>query len=448
MATFVTLKEIRKCWNHPELNGMDKAQFCAAILPDSFDCTCSAQPELYTHLCMPPRTMSKFLNGNQHDKDSNYFAHSGLTRSLMDQIRYDRAIIYQDEKRKCYTRKSMLEKLERWVNQTIPKMDGSHALFTKLRLVNMKELSSSDQGYFKPLVDCIDTLRKMNTSRSLAYALFLIILTAIFRQSMASLPELYSPQVIEDMSTTASSELGTEFTDPGYMGDYSIYVYRTATNRMFEDGVLSLKSDPNGGCKAKLSIIATDDSPDSGYPPLRYLYEGKAMYSDRDKMVYIPMKDQFNSIGVLVFHYERFITGPMYYRTALFLSSAARTKYPQVRRAAICARNLEPREIAYVQGVLKAGGQQIVLTDRQLEDFCSVFRDYPWMEEFKQVFLPFIRSHVCYCLDEGEILANSMSRLDELDRMRMMLALKSMMSWKSYNRLDTSEPSDLHKIMK
>jgi hypothetical protein len=172
------------------------------------------------------------------------------------------------------------------------------------------------------------------------------------------------------------------------------------------------------------------------------------MYNDRDKMIYIPMKDQFNSLGVLVFHYEKFITGPMYYRTGLFLSSAARTKLPQVRRAAICARNLESREIAYVQGVLKSGGQQVVLTDRQLEDFCNLFRDYPWMEEFRRVFLPFIKSHVCYCLDEGEILANSTSRLDELDRLKMMLALKSMMNWKSFNRVDTSEPADLHKIMR
>jgi hypothetical protein len=64
------------------------------------------------------------------------------------------------------------------------------------------------------------------------------------------------------------------------------------------------------------------------------------------------------------------------------------------------------------------------------------------------VFLPFIRSHVCYCLDEAELLANSTSRLDELDRMKMMLALKSMMNWKSFNRVDTSEPADLHKIMR
>jgi hypothetical protein len=89
-----------------------------------------------------------------------------------------------------------------------------------------------------------------------------------------------------------------------------------------------------------------------------------------------------------------------------------------------------------------------VVTEQQLEDFCSMFRNYPWMEEFKRVFLPFIRSHACYCLDEGEILANSTSRLDELDRLRMMLALKSVMSWKNYNRVDTADPSDLHKLMR
>lgn len=448
MATFATLNEIRRCWNNPELKNMDKQQFCAAILPDSFDHTCSAQPELYDLLRMPERTMSKFLNGNRHDKDSDYFAHSGLTKAIMDQIRYDRQILYQDPTRECRTRKSMISKLEKWINQTLPKMDANHPLFTKLRLVDLDAVEDATRGYLRQLVACVETLCRMNTSRSLAYALFLMILTAICRQYIASLPELYSQRILQELDTSDSMELGTNFTDPGYMGDFHIYTYRSLSDRLFRKGSLSLRLDQDGQCTAELQLLAVDESHDDPRPPTNYTYKGKALYNDRDKMVYIPMKDQYNSLGVVVFLYEQFLTGPLYYRTALFLSNASRTKCPQVRRMALCARKLEDREIPYVKGVLKTGRQQIVVTEQQLEDFCSMFRNYPWMEEFKRVFLPFIRSHACYCLDEGEILANSTSRLDELDRLRMMLALKSVMSWKNYNRVDTADPSDLHKLMR
>ena len=448
MAKFVTLNEIRRCWNNPELNNMDKQHFCAAILPDSFDSAISAQPNLYMYLSMPDRTMSKFLNGNCHDKDSKYFANANMTKELMDQIRYDRPVLYKDSTRKCSTRKSMIDKLENLINQTRPKVDADHPLFTQLCIVDLDALEPTERSYFKELLECVDTLRHMNTNKSLAYALFLIILTAIFGTYMASLPDLYSPQAVKELHHPYTEGMGTDFTDPAYMGDFHVYLCHTASDRLFQNGMLTLRNEKDSETTAQLQILAVDEFIDDQRPPVKYVFKGKALYSDRDKMVYIPMKDQHNSFGILVFHYEQFLTGPLYYRTALFLSSAARTKYPQVRKVAICARKLEDREIPYIKGVLKATGRQIVLTDRQLEAFCRTFQNYPWMEEFKQVFLPFIKTHACYCFDEGEILANSMSSLDELDRLRMMLALKSMMSWQKYNNLDTADQSDLHKLMR
>ena len=71
--------------------------------------------------------------------------------------------------------------------------------------------------------------------------------------------------------------------------------------------------------------------------------------------------------------------------------------------------------------------------------------------EFKSSILPFIQNQACTCyrFDENEILAYSLTRLDEQDRLKVMLALKSLAEAnrrETRNSVDCLPHPDLHKL--
>lgn len=442
MAENVTLKRIQNYWNDPYITGFSNEAFCRAVLPDSLSSEFSRMAGT--------SVLRKFMNGNYHDKGKGY-ADATVTQMLLKEISEDR-------KR---GRDNMLGKIKKLMEQTMTPITAEHAIFTSLSVTTFIGLSSSELMYMQKLEQTIDTLREDGSNDSICYAIFLLVLTAVLRNKMVSLAQLYSEEAMLKRKSTASMRAPSNtdqsvrdpyFSDKDYMNNYYVYIFRQASDKLFSEGELTMRVGEDGVPKATLMMR---DTKGADRDPITRKFCGTPYRSRYDKTVYIVMNDQFGALGILCFHHEEFAVSdlPMYYRTGLFISSYIRHATPTVRKIAILARKVDPTELPYVRGVLKTSGQKIIISEQQLDEFRNTFRDYPWMPEFERTFVPMIKSHArtCYCLDEGEILSHSLSRLDELDRIRIMLALKSLHEpgqKEKHNKIDCVDPSNLHRIMR
>lgn len=459
MKPTVTLKRIQHSWDQPELKKQKNEALAIALLSDNFNSVlvnegCTVQN-------LGDSTLGKFLNGNLRSKHSRAFANADITRRMIDHIQANNLIPYRSElempPRTC--RESMLCNIRKWVDRTLPPMTGEHPLFTSLSLIDEETLSSGEKEQFYILQETINALRSDGTPEALTYAIFLLVLTSIFRHQMAALPELYDLQTVrETLCATQSAELPipanqAPFVDPDYMNDYWLYLFRIGYNRLYSRAHLSMRLDENGTPLAELSLYDTNDSAVINRVPIDRRFTGTPYRSAQDKAVYIVMQDQNDKLGILTFSHQNFNFGPMYFRSGLFLSTSSESNVPMVQRVAISARKLEQEELPYAEGFLKTSGTGITLTDQQLQAFLKQFQNYPWMEEFERSILPFINSHACKCyrFDEAEILSYSLTELDEQDRLKIMLALKSLSESnrrESHTNLNCTPPPDLHKLFR
>ncbi|MBR2047213.1 MAG: hypothetical protein IJ960_01310 [Oscillospiraceae bacterium] len=457
MKTPVTLKAIQQTWNLPKLTAMSNLELCCALLPDSFNGDLANLGSTIQNL--GASTMGKFVNGNLREKNGRSFANATVTRGMLDQIRGDCPVPYRADReaapRTC--RESMLCNIRKYVEQTRPAMTGNHPLFTRLTLIDESFLEPGEKEQFEVLRETIDALRTDGTTESLTYAVFLLVLTAVFRYKMATLPELYELQTVrESLKTSPCAEQPlidgqAPFLDKDYMNDYEVYLFRIGYNRLYSRAYLSMSLNQDGVPQARLTLYAKSDPGRINSEPINRLFTGTPYRSGHDKTVYMVMHDQNNKLGILAFQHQKFNFGAMYFRSGLFLSTASDTLVPTVQRVAICARKLEQEEIPYVEGFLKTSGSTITLTDQQLQTFMKKHQNAPWMEEFERSYLPFINSHACKCyrFDEAEILSYSLTELGEQDRLRVMLALKAV-SESNRKEADTNvncvPPPDLHKL--
>ena len=117
------------------------------------------------------------------------------------------------------------------------------------------------------------------------------------------------------------------------------------------------------------------------------------------------------------------------------------------------ARELGPEEIPYVWGLLKTGGKQLLLTEQQYRLFRETFRDYPWMPDFEAHYAPLFEAHkkTFYCFNEDELLAWSIGELSQEDRLRILLALRSVDNPRDKMQdkfMESVPPTRTHAIMK
>jgi len=459
MKPIVTMKQIQKYWDLPELTAKKNEDLSIALLSDDFNGKLANQGCTVQNL--GKSTLGKFVNGNLRSKHSRSFANADITKRMIDHIRADHLVPYHSElempPRTC--RESMLCNIRQLVDRTLPAMTGDHPLFTCLALMDESTLNDGEREQFRILQDTIDGLRSDGTPEALTYAIFLLALTSIFRHQMATLPELYDLQAVrETLSATPGTGLPmaanqAPFTDPDYMNDYWLYLFRIGYSRLYSRAHLSMCLDENGMPQAELSLYDTNDSAALSRTPIDRRFTGIPYRSSHDKTVYIVMQDQNDKLGILTFKHQKFNFGPMYFRSGLFLSTSSDSNVPMVQRVAISARKLEQEELPYAEGFLKTSGTGITLTDQQLQAFLKKFQNYPWMEEFERSILPFINSHACKCyrFDEAEILSYSLTELDEQDRLKIMLALKSISETnrrESHTNVNCTPPPDLHKLFR
>ena len=454
MGVNITLNFIRENWSSAT-RAMDRRAFCLAVLPDAYDPgRCEHQGSDFFHtdpaISLAPQTLNGLMRGNRKSAQNLAYASAAFTKDFQGKLQANAPVTYLDPQRPdvpCV--ENMLSKIRTLVRYHGTPRSRAHPLFLRMDFDTLGDCDDITCKSYRKMRAAIEALLERETEASLSYAIFLLVVTALLQDRIIAVDHLYNPTAIDQVlhSDTDAPLLETgkrqhvPFTDPDYMNTYHIYLLHDTSNTLFRTGHLSLKLDGHGRSSACLTIESTVESPITGRQSLLRTFTGKPMLSHADKTVYIAMTDQRESLIYLTFSYTQFNFAPMYFRSALLVSLEPETKAPQVQRAAIVARDLGEEELPYIKGLLRTDGKQILLTPRQLEIFKEKFRDYPWMEDFLKNYEPIFQTHqrTFYCFYEDELLSCSASDLPYEDRLRILLALKS---------VDPPNDSSLHKFLR
>ena len=461
----LTLNFIKDNWC-PATAAMDRYSFCLEILPDSYDSRlCRGQGERFLDTAsdafLSMQTLQGLMRGNRKSAKNPTFASVAFTKDFQQKLAHNSPIRYRDPERSPEnTVENMLGKLRRLIRRFCAPMDRSHMLFTHMDLSTLGE--GPEYPEYEKLRLILEMLLERETETALTYALFLMIVTAILQSRITAVQHLYSHETIEQVlsSDAEAPVLEVEgsshvpFTDPNYMHTYHIYFYRDTPGKYLWEGELVMQLNESGTrAVASMTLHSRSQSPISGEMELLRVFRGVPMLSRRDHVVYIGMTDERNTFAFLSFSYMRFHFTPMYFRSGILVSSAPETKYPIAQRVAIVARKLEEEEMPYVRGLLKTDGKQVLLTEQQYSIFKEQYRDYPWMPDFEAHYAPLFEAHkkTVYCFNEEELLAWSIGDLSQEDRLRILLALRSVdnPSNKMQGKfLESVPPARTHAIMK
>lgn len=459
----LTLNFIRENWCAATA-AMDRRSFCREILPDSYDSRlCRGQgghfldPEDVQNLA--EQTLLGIMRGNRKSNTNLSFASVAFTKDFQQKLAHNSPIRYRDADRpEEQTVENMLSKLRRMIRRYCAPMDRNHMLFTHLDYSTLGQ--GSEGADYAQIHLAVDMLLERETETALTYALFLLIVTAVLQSRVAAVKHLYAPEAVQRVLDTdeeapvleVDNRTHVPFTDANYMHTYHIYFYRDTPDRELWAGRLTMQMS-NNRPMASMTLTSRGRSPITGEVEIHRVFTGVPMLSKKERMVYIPMTDERNTFGFLCFSHTNFNFAPMYFRSGLMVSSAPETKYPIAQRVAIVARELTREELPYVWGLLKTEGKQVLMTEGQYQLFLEKFRDYPWMEDFLRHYAPQFDAHkkTLYCFNEDELLSWSIGDLSQEDRLRILLALRSvdrpsnMMLGKF---LESVPPTRTHAIMK
>lgn len=449
MSVNITLNFIRENWSSAT-RALDRRTFCTAVLPDSYDGSrCDHQgAHFFAPDGLSDQTVNGLMRGNRKSASNLACASAAFTKDFQGKLQSNAPVTYRDPRQPdsaCV--ENMLAKIRALVRAHGTPRTKDHPLFARMDFGTLGDCDEITLKAYRKMRLAIENLLERETETSLSYAIFLLVVTAILQDRILAVDHLYNPDAIartlDDDTDAPLLDTGAghhvPFADPSYMNEYHVYLYHDTSCDLFRTGHLTLQADGAGKSEATLTVETTTDSPITGRQTLLRTYTGRPMLSRADQMVHIAMADQKDSIIYLTFSYSQFHHAPMYFRSALLLSMAPQTKTPQVQRVAIVARELDEEELPYIQGLLRTDGKQILITPRQLEIFLENFRDYPWMGDFKANYLPVFETHrrQFYCFYEDELLSCSASDLPYEDRLRILLALKS---------VDPPNDNTLHKF--
>lgn len=460
MKARVTLKEIRSRWGNTAVSEKNNVDFCRAILPDAYDPAKSGDVKSCSYL-VDNSTLRGFMAGNKKagTKNGDSYSAARLTARLMQQLKSSASIAYLDPTVRKTCTKSMIDNVRSWAESVSPPIMPDHPLFTELSVSQW--WADPDCEECRRICRAMERLLKQRTQESISYALFLLILVAIFRHHVSELEHLYNEEALRRIFD-ASNTLDKVYTrnhvpleDPDYLDtDYHVYLYRSTIDSLYESGTLRMTVDTNGMSTAILSLVDSNSSAQrhGGSRPVDLRYRGTPVLDKADDIVYIVFKDEQNEdLRFLCFKYEQFSAGTMYYRTGLMISPEPRNRYPQVRRVCICSRAVDPEEIPVVKGMLQTNGSRLMLTADQLDSFMEEIEraNMPWAREFREHYKPFIELHKkeVYVFDEAEILTSTLGEISDLDRMRIMLMLKAHSATRS-SVVSTSDNTDFHKLVR
>ena len=466
MSVNLTLNFIRDNWCSATAN-MERRDFCLSVLPDCYDpALCREQgSDFFTEgrpRALAPATLNSLMRGNRKSSTNPACASVSFTKDFLGKLHSNDPIRYRDPERPdipCVSH--MVEKIRHQVRSFAAPRSRNHPLFTHADLAPLGECDETLCMAYNKVQCALGLLLERETEYSLSYAIFLLVITSILQDRIQAVSHLYSMQAIEQVLESdhdaplleIDSRMHVPFTDPNYMNSYHVYLYRETSTIRLVRGVLTMSLDERRQPRAVLRMDTDMESPFSGLTHVQRVYSGKPMLNKTNQVVYLPMTNAEGAMLYLTFPYTVFKYAPMYFRSATVVYTDAETGYPVVKRMVLTGRDMTEEEIPYVEGLLRTGGKRILMTPKQLEIFREEFRDYPWMADFLKNYLPMFESHQLsfYCFNEDELLACSASELPYADRLRLMLALKSVSPPNDpalEKFLKTVPPSKTYSIMK
>lgn len=440
MSINLTLNSIRDNWCSAT-KILDRRSFCISILPDCYDHTlCRNQGSHFFHPdCkgyLADQTINSLMRGNRKSSNDPTCATVAFTKDLLNKLQSNAPVSYLDPKRPdipCV--ENMHAKIRDCIRRYGTPRTQKHQLFTGVDFTAPDDLDESLGISYRMIRNAVKKLLDRGSEHSISYALLLLVIVSILQDRISAVNHLYHASAIDRILETdqdtpmldMDNPMHTPFTDPNYMNPYWVYFYRETSMTRLVAAHLNMSLDERKQPWAVLTVDTDVNSPFSGPKPVRRIYSGKPMHNHTDQVVYLAMKDERGSMLYLTFPYTSFDYAPMYFRSATLITTDLDTGYPQAQKAAITAREMTPEEIPYIEGIIRTGGKRVQVSQKQLEIFMETFRDYGWMEDFVQNYLPIFDAHKFsfYCFNEDELLDCSTSELPYTERLKIMLALKS-----------------------
>lgn len=464
--TEATLAGLAKRWNPPGLISdghkiNDRVVY--GLLPDIID------PEkAQNNPCLVlSNAVQDFATGCwRKDKDKNKVSYlqDAIVKSLLPAILFDSPICYNvnkecthyDHSVGCKT--NMLNKIYYYVLQSDTKPIDN---LLSAQNVQLHPFPENQSVCVAPFRDALQRLYMNGTKESLTYGIFLLVMHSVFHRNMSDLFLLYCGEkfdaIVEktrsvDTSKKILPDNHTYFIDPFYSHPYHAYIFRDNYDRLYENGLLKLECS-KGIPSASLKL---EDSWDSNShtisnDPVSHHYIGTPILSRRDSLVYILLRDteDQDALGFLVFQYTAFSNkNNCYYRSGLFVSSNHRHN-PEVRKIVITERRLTEEELPLVKGILRTTNRQVILSESQLEKFFEDHKEkYPNIDLMKDALLPHHKNW--YCFADKLVGALADPALDELERLKLMLSIKSYCvgTGEPLTQINCEDGEGIYKIMR
>ena len=458
---YATLKNIAQYINIPGTGKNKNYALALMFLPDILDPDQLETPSdaIYWN---SPKNQLYLVRGNYNEhtaiqkKDglefaepSDSFSSRKTTMDLLNAIKNNDMIVYRNGLGVDRTRDNMRRKLDYLIQRTADeKLD---ALFRELEILPFvqKELHVKVSRIIQTLA------QKGNYN----YALFLLVLTAVFRDEIEQLKSLYSHEEIQRVQLSRSQGILPKdcvyFTDSKYTGkEYEVFLYRRlhGEDTLFQQGSFYID---NTGPIPKAQMVLWDDFKE----PCAHHFAGTPLLTGQT--VYIPMGDQLagDALGILCFEYEDFAKNlPMYFRSAMFLSSHFRFHTPQVQKVVISLKkrgDMTPGDETAIRGQLRTGGSNIVLNREELQEFCEspAVCEESWIPKFKKWILPALMQgeFTNCCITDDAILNFPKGNFSSQELTKIAFALRdySESHWRKKNTFVTCDvPEDFHYLMR
>lgn len=471
----ITLRRIKDCWN-PANKKNDSRDFCLCVLPDCYSSDL-CQGESYCFVGdehnekrIPDPTVNGILRGNRKSMKDGTSPAMSFTNQFIRGLQEDKPLEYrnkpnrfdpnQDDEKVTF-RRNMFEKILSHVTATGSPASKDHDLFRNnnfstvtfgempmLSEERKKEISAT----YAKVEQAVERLLNDPNHVTVSYAIFLLVVTAIVQDRMDEVEFLYRPDSLDRVFeytggprlVETPSRKQIPFYDKNYFlpEPYHIYLFREPTGALWESGTLHMELLPSGNPAATLTIRTRMRPNAAGITEIKRTYRGKPMLSVVDNTVYIAMTDEKETLIVLMIPHKAFKFAPMYFRSGLLMYTSSANSCPTVQKVAITADSIEEKDLPYVKGFLKLDSDRIILSEEQLKRFKTQFKRYSWMADFEENYEPMFEFHrvtsSMYIFNSEEILACSRSRLCREDRLRILLALKS---------VDATSDSDLYKFI-
>lgn len=454
----ITLRNIQKYWNNPELSNLSIEEFCTCIFPDVYNPKLTRSPNSQQLLNQRNTTSSSFFGGNYPKGNGTEFGFASLTMDFLKHLRSDEPMEYLAENRgKTTSLQSMLSHVHYWVIKTNPRFTPTHHFFCTF------DFSEIDQE----VIDAIGFLLENGAPFSVSYAVFLVILIAIFQTNITMLKDFYDDNALKQVLEThpfLEEQLQkpllndcnhfVPLTDPHYMNhDYNLLMYKPGYDELYNSAVLSIRMDEHNQPEATISLENIINTPGTRNKAKQRIFKGVPVLSTEKSFVYIVFygvtdncKGQLLSLW---FHYDFFPDAEMYFRTALLMSYHGKRDIPQVQKVAIVEKDMDKKDMAFIKGTLKMSDTNILITKEQLDAFLEEFSTESWMPLFKEKFLPMILHHKqeCYLFKESLIIdGDKLSGLAETELLKIAYSLKEKSEGVTF--VDCAAPKNLHKLFK